>query len=133
MPRVGFAFAVTPKTVVHAGYGIYYSAPNVTNSSGLSNNTPAIDYWAFNNGAVYGAGSNGLAFNYASNGFAHQKVTSVQNLPAGLPVQAQDPQCENSLQRAVALDGSTAAAIRNSPERCLRGNEGSASGQPARH
>jgi hypothetical protein len=91
MPRVGFAFSLTPKTVVHAGYGIYYSAPNVTNSSGLSNNTPAIDYWAFNNGAVYGAASSGLPFNYASNGFVHQKVTSVANLTAGLPVQAQDP------------------------------------------
>src|ERR1700722_4763469 len=55
MPRVGFALKVTPKTVFHAGYGVYYSAPNVTNSSGLSNNAPAIDYWAFNNSAVYGA------------------------------------------------------------------------------
>jgi hypothetical protein len=90
MPRVGFAFTATPKTVVHAGYGIYYSAPNVTNSSGLSNNTPAIDYWAFNNGAVYGAATNGLAFNYASNGFVHPRVTSVNDLPSGLPVQAQD-------------------------------------------
>src|SRR5262249_55047617 len=70
MPRVGFALKVTQKTVLHAGYGIYYSAPNVTNSSGLSNNAPAIDYWTFNNSAVYGAaGANGAPFNFASNGF----------------------------------------------------------------
>jgi Carboxypeptidase regulatory-like domain len=91
MPRVGLAYGVASKTVFHAGYGIYYSAPNVTNSSGLSNNTPAIDYWAFNNGSVYGAASNGLAFNYASDGFVHPKATNVNALPSGLPVQAQDP------------------------------------------
>ena len=48
-PRVGFAYKVTNKTVFHAGYGIYYSAPNVTNSSGLSANVPVDNYWAFNN------------------------------------------------------------------------------------
>jgi len=92
MPRVGFALKVTPKTVLHAGYGIYYSAPNVTNSSGLSNNAPAIDYWAFNNSSVYGAnGANGTPFNFASNGFLHTPATDASNLPAGLPVFAQDP------------------------------------------
>jgi hypothetical protein len=91
MPRVGFAFKATSRTVFHAGYGIYYSAPNVTNSSGLSNNAPAIDYWAFNNGSVYGAANSGLAFNYASNGFVHQPATNVDALPSGLPVYAQDP------------------------------------------
>lgn len=92
MPRVGFALKVTPKTVVHAGYGIYYSAPNVTNSSGLSNNAPAIDYWAFNNSSVYGsAATNGRPFNFASNGFVHTQATDASNLPPGLPVFSQDP------------------------------------------
>jgi Carboxypeptidase regulatory-like domain/TonB dependent receptor len=92
MPRVGFALKVTPKTVVHAGYGIYYSAPNVTNSSGLSNNAPAIDYWTFNNSAIYGApAANGTPFNFASDGFVHTPATDASNLPAGLPVLAQDP------------------------------------------
>jgi carboxypeptidase family protein len=92
MPRVGFALKVTPKTVVHAGYGIYYSAPNVTNSDGLSNNAPAIDYWTFNNSSVYGANAtNGTPFNYASNGFVHTPATNASALPAGLPVYAQDP------------------------------------------
>ena len=90
-PRVGFAYKVSSKTVFHAGYGIYYSAPNVTNSSGLSNNVPWVDYWTFNNGSVYGAASNALAFNYASNGFVHTQVTNLNELTAGLPVQAQDP------------------------------------------
>jgi outer membrane receptor protein involved in Fe transport len=92
MPRVGFAYKVTPGTVFHAGYGIYYSAPNVTNSDGLSNNAPALDYWAFNNSSVYGAAaSNGTPFNFASDGFVHTPATSAGALPGGLPVYAQDP------------------------------------------
>lgn len=95
MPRVGFAFKLTEKTVIHAGYGLYYSAPNVTNSDGLSNNVPAIDYWAFNNSSVYGAAAtNGTPFNYASNGFVHTPATNANNLPEGLPVLAQDPRAK---------------------------------------
>jgi hypothetical protein len=90
-PRVGFAYRLSGKMVFHAGYGIYYSAPNVTNSSGLSANVPVDDYWAFNNSATYGAATNGAAFNFASNGFAHTPVTSASSLPANLPVLAQDP------------------------------------------
>jgi hypothetical protein len=90
-PRVGFAFKITGKTVFHAGYGIYYSAPNVTNSSGLSANVPTDNYWAFNNSATYGAAApNGTPFNYSSNGFVHTAVTSASNLPLGLPIYAQD-------------------------------------------
>jgi hypothetical protein len=92
MPRVGFALKLTPKTVLHAGFGIYYSAPNVTNSDGLSNNAPALDYWTFNNSSVYGAAAtNGTPFNYASDGFVHTPATNASNLPEGLPVYAQDP------------------------------------------
>jgi hypothetical protein len=92
MPRVGFALKVTQKTVFHAGYGIYYSAPNVTNSSGLSNNAPAIDYWTFNNSTTYGASAaNGAPFNFASDGFVHTPATDASSLPSGLPVVAQDP------------------------------------------
>jgi len=92
MPRLGFAYKVTAKTVFRAGYGLYYSAPNVTNSSGLSNNAPAIDYWAFNNSSVYGANAtNGTPFNFASDGFVHTPATDASALPAGLPVFAQDP------------------------------------------
>jgi hypothetical protein len=92
MPRLGFAYKLTNKTVFHAGYGLYYSAPNVTNSSGLSNNAPAINYWTFNNSSVYGANAtNGTPFNFASNGFVHTPATDASNLPAGLPVFAQDP------------------------------------------
>jgi hypothetical protein len=93
MPRVGFALKVTSKTVIHAGYGIYYSAPNVTNSSGMSINAPAVDYWAFNNSSTYGAAAaNGSPFNFASDGFVHTPATNANALPAGLPVYATDPQ-----------------------------------------
>jgi len=91
-PRVGFAFKLTDKTVFHAGYGIYYSAPNVANSSGMSVNAPGEDYWAFNNSTAYGAKApNGSAFNFASDGFVHAAVTSASALPVGLPLLATDP------------------------------------------
>ena len=91
-PRVGFAYSLTPKTVLHGGFGLYYSAPNVTNSSGLSANVPVNDYWAFNNAATYGAvAPNGSPFTFASDGFVHTPVTSASALPLGLPVLAQDP------------------------------------------
>lgn len=90
-PRVGLAYRISNKTVFHGGYGLYYSAPNVTNSSGLSANVPVDDYWAFNNSTTYGAALNGIAFNYASNGFAHTQVTSPSALAASTPLFAQDP------------------------------------------
>ncbi|MGD0910448.1 MAG: carboxypeptidase regulatory-like domain-containing protein [Terracidiphilus sp.] len=90
-PRVGFALKVTSKTVFHAGYGIYYSAPNVTNSSGLSANVPVDNYWAFNNSTTYGAASNGAPFNFASDGYAHTTVTSGSALNPNTPAYAQDP------------------------------------------
>jgi hypothetical protein len=90
-PRVGFAYKVTSKTVFHAGYGIYYSAPNVTNSSGLSANVPVDNYWVFNNSATYGAANNSQPFNYASTGFTHTAVTSGSALPKNLGVYSQDP------------------------------------------
>lgn len=83
-PRVGFSYKVSPKTTVHAGYGLYYEAPNVTNSSGLGNNSPAIDYWAFNN-ATY----NSTGFNWVSNGFVHTRATT--NALPGAPLYAADP------------------------------------------
>lgn len=94
MPRVGFAYKVMPKTVFRAGFGLYYSAPNVASDFGMSVNAPGVDYWAFNNSSVYGAASNGFPFNYASDGFVHTPATSASNLPTGLPVYAQDPQAK---------------------------------------
>lgn len=90
-PRVGLAYRVTSKTVFHSGYGLYDSAPNVTNSAGLSANVPVDDYWAFNNSTTYGAALNGIPFTYASNGFAHTRVTSPNALAASTPLFAQDP------------------------------------------
>ena len=90
-PRFGFAYRVADKTVFHAGYGIYYSAPNVTNSSGLSANVPVDNYWAFNNSSTYGAATNGTPFNFAANGYAHTVVTSGSALRPNTPAFAQDP------------------------------------------
>jgi hypothetical protein len=90
-PRFGFAYRVTNKTVLHAGYGIYYSAPNVTNSSGLSANVPVDNYWAFNNSATYGAATNGTPFNFAADGYAHTVVTSGSALLPNTPAFSQDP------------------------------------------
>lgn len=51
-PRVGLAYRLLDKTVLHAGYGLYYGAPNVTNSGFLGNNNPAVDYRAYSNGGI---------------------------------------------------------------------------------
>lgn len=84
-PRLGLSIRIFSKTSFHAGYGIYYESPNVTNSSGLSINAPGIDYWAFNNASGYAA----TGFNYVSNGFVHTRATA--NAPQGAPLYAQDP------------------------------------------
>jgi Carboxypeptidase regulatory-like domain/TonB dependent receptor len=83
-PRVGIAYKLTAKTVLHAGYGIYYAAPDVNSVSGLSINAPDVDYWAFNNSAY---GSSG--FNWISDGFVHTPPTT--NAPQGAPLFAVDP------------------------------------------
>ncbi|MDR3724383.1 MAG: TonB-dependent receptor [Terracidiphilus sp.] len=83
-PRLGVSYGISPKTTLHSGYGIYYAAPDVANSSGLSANAPAADYWAFYNG-TYGAS----AFNYLSNGFVHIPATG--NAPALAPLNAVSP------------------------------------------
>jgi hypothetical protein len=93
-PRVGFAYRVANKTVLHAGYGIYYSAPNVTNSDGLSANVPVDNYWAFNNSSTYGAATTGTPFNFAANGYAHTVITSASALRPNTPAFSQDPNAQ---------------------------------------
>jgi hypothetical protein len=91
-PRVGLAYKVTNKTVFHAGFGIYYAAPDVGNSSSLSANVPVDDYWAFNNPATYVSGATSSSvFNYARNGYAHTSVTSGSALQPNTPAYAVDP------------------------------------------
>ncbi|MGA2351671.1 MAG: carboxypeptidase regulatory-like domain-containing protein [Terracidiphilus sp.] len=90
-PRVGVAYKVTNKTVFHAGFGIYYSAPDLGNSSSLSANVPVDDYWAFNNSTTFGAATNGTPFNYARNGYVHTVVASGSALNPNTPAFAQDP------------------------------------------
>ena len=91
-PRVGFAYRVTDKTVFHAGYGIYYAAPNLGVSSTLAANVPVYDYWAFNNPATYIANATSSAvFNYASSGFVHTVATSGSAILKGQAAYTVDP------------------------------------------
>ena len=91
-PRAGLAYKVTNKTVFHAGFGIYYAAPDVGNSATLSANVPVDDYWAFNNPATYVAGAtSSTVFNYARNGYVHTVVTSGGALQPSTPAYAVDP------------------------------------------
>jgi hypothetical protein len=65
-PRIGFAFQATARTVLRAGYGIYYSPENDARSDMLTKNYPyAVEQTSFNN--IFG----GLPFSY--------------NLDAGVP------------------------------------------------
>jgi hypothetical protein len=96
-PRVGAAYKITNKTVLHAGYGIYYAAPNVGVSSSLAANVPVYDYWAFNNPAKYVAGATSSAvFNYASNGFVHTVATSGSAILPGQAAYAVDQKAKTS-------------------------------------
>ncbi len=90
-PRVGLAYKVTDRTVFHAGFGLYYAAPNVGVSSTLSANVPVDDYYAFNNSTTFGAASNGTPFSYARSGFVHTAVTSGSALVPNTPAFAVDP------------------------------------------
>ena len=90
-PRVGAAYKVSNKTVFHAGFGIYYAAPDVGNSSTLSANVPVDDYWVFNNSATFGAATNGTPFNYARYGYVHTTVTSGSGLQPNTPAFAVNP------------------------------------------
>jgi hypothetical protein len=93
-PRVGFAYSVTPKTVVHAGFGFYYGAPSVIDTSTLLQNAPAIDYYAFTNpGFGAAATSTNPGFIWLSNGFVH--ATSTTNAPQLSPLNALDPNSKN--------------------------------------
>lgn len=83
-PRVGFSYKLASKTVLHGGYGIYYEAPQISNSYTLAANAPAIDYWAFNNPTYAGAG-----FNWVSNGFVHTRATT--GASKGAPLYAIHP------------------------------------------
>ena len=83
-PRVGFSYKLASKTVFHGGYGLYYEAPQVSNSSTLAANAPAIDYWAFNNPTYDASG-----FNWISNGFVHTRSTT--SAPQGAPLYTIDP------------------------------------------
>ena len=91
-PRVGAAYKITNKTVLHAGFGIYYAAPDVNNSSTLAANDPVDDYWAFNNPAAYVTNATSSAvFNYARNGYVHTPVTSGSGIQPNTPAFAVDP------------------------------------------
>ena len=49
-PRVGFSYQFTPKTVVRAGYGVYYSPENDGRSDALTSNYPFAVLQLFVNG-----------------------------------------------------------------------------------
>jgi hypothetical protein len=93
-PRVGFAYSLTPKTVVHAGFGFYFGAPSVIDTSTLLQNAPAIDYYSFTNpGFGAAATSTNPGFIWLSNGFVH--ATSTTNAPQLSPLNALDPNSTN--------------------------------------
>ncbi len=59
-PRFGFAFKLTPRTVLRGGYGVYYSPENDARSDVLTKNYPyAVEQNIYNN--IYG----GLPFSYS--------------------------------------------------------------------
>ena len=132
-PRVGAAYKVTNKTVFHAGYGIYYAAPDVGNSAALSANVPVDNYWAFNNSATYGAAANGTPFNYAANGYVHTDCHIWQCVATQHARLCRGSKCQNSLHRAVACGYRAADSLLDRPQVCLCRNQGHPPGQFAGH
>ena len=88
-PRIGFAYSLNPKTVFHAGYGIYFGAPSIIDTSTLLQNAPAIDYFSFTNPAFPTAAAP-TSLTWLSNGFVHTTPTDPANLPVGTPLNALD-------------------------------------------
>lgn len=83
-PRLGFAYQITPKTVLRAGWGIFYSPENDAREDLLTKNLPfAIQQqWTNNpyNGPCYASACNGV-FNYQiDQGFTR---ISTPPIPAG--------------------------------------------------
>jgi len=94
MPRLGFAYSITPKTVVRGGYGIFFDALGVTNlhvnQTGFSQSTDIVT--SLDNGLSYAANltnpfpggfllpagaGNGLAANLGQNvAFFDENTTS---------------------------------------------------------
>lgn len=102
-PRVGISWAVTPKTVLRAGFGIFYTYPwTATNSNGFNQTTPYIDsldgnltpttsFLAGNpypSGAIAPTGSSGGLMTQAGQGigFANtdERVRMVQHWSVGI-------------------------------------------------
>lgn len=104
-PRIGISYRISSRTTLHSGFGTYFAAPDVVNSSGLSINAPGVDYWAFYNG-TYGASG----FNYLSDGFVHTPPTA--NAPQLAPLNSVNPNVKTpyseqwhlSLQQQIGAD-----------------------------
>jgi outer membrane receptor protein involved in Fe transport len=51
-PRIGFAYAFTPKTIVRSGYAVFYAAPQYEITRNLGLNPPFAGTWAFTNNTL---------------------------------------------------------------------------------
>ncbi len=85
-PRVGIAYRVTPKTVLRAAYGLYYSAPQWDITRNLAANPPQFVVSSFSNDQF-----NFLDARSVSEGFDRPPLGSVQGALRAIDIDARTP------------------------------------------
>ncbi len=95
-PRVGFAYSVSPKTVVRGGFGLAFFPENFTSSSNLKNQPFSANYGTCTSVTAQ-AGTSGCntAFRFLGDGLPVAVASSATNLSANIPA-AEDFNFRNS-------------------------------------
>jgi hypothetical protein len=95
-PRLGLAYKITPRTVIRAGYGLFYTPENDAREDVLTKNYPFAAQQYFYNGFYNGAPLYAL----------DTGVTRITSVPVGSGVSAIDPSTipEGSVQTIYYVD-----------------------------
>jgi hypothetical protein len=102
-PRVGFAFTVSPKTVIRGGFGLAFFPSNFTSSSNLKNQPNAANYGTCTSVTAQTAASGcNPSFRFLGDGLPLATASSATNLTANIPA-AEDFNFRNSYLEQINL------------------------------